>query len=406
MSPDPSSSSHLSRRLGFWLLSAYGIGTIVGAGIYVLVGEVIDHAGSTAPLSFIVAGALAVLTGLSYAEMSSRYPEAAGAAAYVGYGFEAPSFARLAGLTAAVLGIIGAASIARGTAAYLGHFVDIPEAASAGAVVALFALVACLDVRQSALVAAVHSAVEVAGLVIIIGIGAPTFVHLPERLPSMIPTDLGSAGGTLAGAFIAFFAYAGFETMVNMAEETRDPRRTMPRAIVIVLTVAGTLYTLAVIAVLLSAPAGKLPATTTPLALVIGKAGGDASALIAAIAVFATANGVLVELMMVSRLLYGMARRGWAPRTFEQLWSPTKTPVRATLVGGAAAIALAVAVPIEPLAEATCTLLLALFGTVNLALWRLHRRPGATHAGFRAPSWVPPLGCVLSFAMIPAQFLA
>jgi amino acid transporter len=402
----PAAPRHLQRRLGYGLLVTYGVGTIVGAGIYVLVGQVIDHAGATAPLSFLIAGGLAALTGLSYAELSSRYPEAAGAAAYVAHGLGSANAARVTGLAAALVGTIGAASIARGCAVYLRHFIDAPEPLLAAAVIVLFAGIACLNVKQSVAVAAIHSAVEVGGLLLVIAIGAPAFAHLGERLPSMVPRDLAAVGGTLSGAFLAFFAYAGFETMVNMSEETHEPRRTMPRAIVGALAIAGVLYTLAVLVVLLGVAPDKLAQSETPLALVIGDVEWNAPAVIAAIAVFATANGVLVEVLMVSRLLFGMAERGWAPRYFRGVSTRGGVPLRATLVAALTALALAVSAPIEPLAEATSSALLALFGTVNLALWRLHRRPDRTHTGFRAPRWAPPLGCVLSFAMIPAQFLA
>lgn len=402
----PATAPHLQRRLGYGLLMSYGVGTIVGAGIYVLVGQVIDHAGASAPLSFLIAGALAALTGLSYAELSSRYPEAAGAAAYIAHGLGSPNAARVTGIAAALVGTIGAASIGRGCAIYLRHFVDLPEPLLAAAVIVLFAAVASLNVKQSVVVAAIHSAIEVGGLLLVIALGAPAFTHLGERLPSMVPGDLAAVGGMLSGAFLAFFAYAGFETMVNMAEETREPRRTMPRAIVGALAVASVLYTLAVLVVLLGVSADTLAQSQTPLALVIGDVEWNAPAVIAAIAIFATGNGVLVELLMVSRLLFGMAERGWAPRYFLSVSARGRIPLRATWLAAAVALALAVSAPIEPLAEATSGVLLALFGTVNLALWKLHRKPDQTHAGFRAPSWAPPLGCLLSFAMIPAQLLA
>jgi len=325
---------------------------------------------------------------------------------YVAHGLRSSHAARVTGIAAALVGTISAASIARGCAAYFRHFVDLPEPLLAAAVIVFFAAVACLNVKQSVAVAAIHSAIEVGGLLLVIAIGAPAFTHLGEQLPSMAPGDLAAIRGMLSGAFLAFFAYAGFETMVNMAEETHEPQRTMPRAIVGALAVAGTLYTLAVLVVLLGVPLEKLAQTQTPLALVIGDVEWNAPAVITAIAIFATANGVLVELLMVSRLLFGMAERGWAPRYFLSVSARGRVPLRATWLAAVVALALAASAPLEPLAEATSTVLLALFGTVNLALWKLHRRPDRTHAGFRAPGWVPPLGCVLSFAMIPAQLLA
>jgi amino acid transporter len=398
-------ATHLRRRLGFWLLAAYGTGTIVGAGIYVLVGEVIEDAGQAAPLSFALAGLVAALTGLSYCELASRFPEAAGAAAYAKHGYRSDAAARAVGFAYALAAVVAAATIARGSAVYLQHFVDLPIWAWAAAVIALFTLVASGSVRESVSVAAGITAAEVAGLLVVIAAGAPSFSTLPERWPDLIPANAAGWRGCLAGAFVAFFAYAGFETIVNMAEETRNAARTVPRAIVASIALAGALYTAAVLAVLLTVPPDRLEASTTPLSLVLSEAGWSSGRVVSSLAAIATSNGVLVEILMASRLLYGMAHRGWAPRGLAHVAARTGTPLRATLIVGALAFAFAVIAPIEALAEATSTLLLLLFAAVNLALVLLQRRSRA-QAGFRVPHWVPLAGCVTSLLLIPAQIWA
>jgi amino acid transporter len=194
--------------------------------------------------------------------------------------------------------------------------------------------------------------------------------------------------------------------MANMAEETQDARRTMPLAIVTALVVAGALYSAVVLVVMLAVPADRLAASETPLSLVLGDGGWASPALVSAIAVIATTNGVLVEILMVSRLTYGMARRGWAPAGLGRIAPGTRTPVRATLLGGAAALALTVSAPVEILASVTSALLLLVFGVVNLALWRLHRAPPPAGLGFKAPRWVPPAGCASSFGLVAVQIIA
>jgi basic amino acid/polyamine antiporter, APA family len=394
----------LQRKLGLFLLSCYGAGTIIGAGIYVLVGTVIAEAGDAAALAFLLAGGVAALTGLSYAELSARFPEAAGAAAYVAQGLRSPRLAQAVGVAAALVAVVAAASIARGSASYMVHFLPLPGWLLSAAVVALFTALACLDVRESVGLAAVVTLVEVVGLILVVVAGAHHLDELSVRASAFVPVDATGFAGLAAGTFLAFFAYAGFETIVNMAEETRRPERTMPRAILLSLALAGALYIAVVIVVLLALPPERLAAGDAPLALVVADSDWFPSRLLSSIAVVATSNGVLVEILMVSRLLYGMARRGWAPGLLAVVARRTLTPVRATLVAGLAALLLAASAPIETLASVTSALFLLVFGFVNLALWRLHRHGGAPHAGFRAPAWVPPFGCVLSFALILALF--
>jgi amino acid transporter len=269
----------------------------------------------------------------------------------------------------------------------------------AAVVVALFTLVASGSVRESVSVAAGITAIEIGGLLLVIAAGAPAFSELPQRWPDLIPGGAAAWGGCLAGAFVAFFAYSGFETMVNMAEETRNAARTVPRAILASIVLAGVLYTAAVLAVLLTVPPDRLAASATPLSLVLPETGWSSAPVIVAFATIATSNGVLVEILMASRLLYGMAHRGWAPHGLARIAERTGTPLRATLIVGGSALGLAVVAPIEALAEATQH---AAVASVR------HREPGAraVAASLSRPGRFPcaALGSADRLRYVPAAY--
>lgn len=403
--PSTSDGATLHRGLGLFLLTCYGLGTIVGAGIYVLIGAVAGRAGLAAPWSFVIAGAVAMLTGLAYAEFSARYPEAGGEAVFVQEGFGSGLVSRLVGLTAGLVGLIAAAAIARGSAGYILLFVSIPEAVAAGAVVVLFTAIACFGVVQSVTLAAVITVIEMGGLAAVVLAGASGFATLPDRAIELIPHWPDGIEAMIGGAVIAFFAYSGFETMIYMAEETRDPRRTIPRAILLAIALAGLFYALVAMASVLTVGPVRLAESNAPLALVVGEALGAGASVLAALAVVATVNGVLVQVLMGSRLIYGMARRGWLPAWLAAVWPRTRTPVRATLLAGAIALGLAVSAPVKTLAVGASLVLLVLFCVINLALWAVRRRVAAPAGILRTPSWLPLLAAALSLALIVANFL-
>jgi basic amino acid/polyamine antiporter, APA family len=302
----------LRRVLGTPLLVFYGLGVIIGAGIYVLVGSVIGEAGGAAPWSFVLAGLLAGLTALSYAELAVRYPEAAGAAAYVKEAFGSDRVSQLTGLAVAAVVILSTASIARGSAGYLQVFIQWPDALIAGAVVLLFTAIACVRVRESVGLAAAMTLIEIGGLLLVLAAGWPSLDLLSQRAGELVPSpDPAAWAGIAAGAFLAFFAFIGFENLANMAEEARAPERSLPRAILLSLALATLLYAAVTAVTVLAVPLGELMASSAPLLLVARNAPWFSADIFALIALVAVANGVLIELVMLGRLLYGMARRGW-----------------------------------------------------------------------------------------------
>lgn len=396
----------LRRALGLPLLTLYGLGVIIGAGIYVLIGAVVAAAGAAAPLSFVLAGGVAALTGLSYAELAARFPEAAGAPVYVQHAFGSRRLSQATGLAVAAMVIVSAAAIARGSAGYAQAYLAVPDAAIAGLVTVGFTAIACLRVKESVGLAAVITAIEVGGLLLIIAAGAWAFERLPSRLPEIMPAEIGAWSGIAAGAFLAFFAFIGFENFANIAEEAKDPARNLPRAILLSLALSTMLYALVATVAILAVPVGALVASSAPLLLVAGESGLPVRDAFAAMALLAIANGVLIEIIVLGRLLFGMARRGWLPRALETVHPRTETPVRATLVAGVLILVLTVALDVTALARLTSAITLLVFALVNLSLWRIQSRAPGRVGVIRIPRLIPPVAAAASVLLGAAALLA
>jgi amino acid transporter len=240
----------------------------------------------------------------------------------------------------------------------------------------------------------------------VVAAGWPALQALPERIGELMPAlDTGALAGVATGAFLAFFAFIGFENLANMAEEARRPERSLPRAILTSLGLSTLLYALVTAVTILALPHAELAASAAPLLLVAEEADWFSSDLFAAIALVAVANGVLIEIVMLGRLLYGMTRRGWLPPWLGIVSPRLRTPIPATLCGGGIVLLLTVAVPFLHLVALTSTITLLVFALVNFALWRLQRqRPRS--AGFRVPRFVPPVAAVANVALAVAQFLS
>lgn len=383
----------LKRRIGLGLLTAYGVGVMIGAGIYVLVGAVAADAGVWAPLSFLIAGLIAAPTALSYAEFSTRLPEAAGEAAFVGQGLKSQALALLVGLAIVASGTVSAGAVLRGGVGYLTQAMEIdPVLAIVGLGAALTA-VAVFGVLESLALAALFTVIEVAGLLSVIWAGnvaPPTAEFLAPQ-----PMVLAGIGG---GAVLAFFAFIGFEDIVNMAEEVDRPEHTLPRAILLSLVITSVIYALVTFAAVRAVPVETLAQSESPLVLVWQSAGHGDGHFLAAIAVFAALNGVLAQIVMASRVLFGLGRRTPALAIFYHASPQFGTPVLATVLIGVAVTLFSILVPFTTLAELTSSILLGVFVLVNLALILQKRR--APQAVFRVPMIVPVLGFLASLGAL------
>lgn len=381
----------LHRRVGISLLILYGVGVMVGAGIYVLVGKVAGVAGALTPLSFLIAGIAAALSALSFAELAARIPESAGEAAYVRKAFGIGWFGDCIGVAVACVGVISAAAILKGGVGYLSALVELPRLWLEVSIGLLLGLIALVGVLESLVFAAVLTIVEIVGLLLIVGAG----FNADPVTPFADMVDFGSllhGGGpmVLAAALLAFFAFIGFEDMVNLAEETTDPVRTMPRGILGAILITTVLYFLVAVAAIRAVDPSLLAESERPLALVFEAGTGRSPETIIVIAVSATLNGVLAQIVMAARVLYGLGRRNrlfaWAHTTHGRRGTPVPATVLVTLI----IIVLALIAPIEKLAQVTTYILLCIFIVVNMALLVLKRRDpapqGAPNIHWTAPA--------------------
>jgi amino acid transporter len=401
-----SESFGLRRSISMPLLLFYGLGTILGAGIYVLVGQVAGLAGHSAPLSFLIAAVVAGFTGFSYAELSARYPLSAGEAVYVQEAFGLPFWALLVGLAVATSGIVSAAAVTKGAVGYMQVFVALPTPILIIGSLLILGAIAAWGISESLMVAAAFTVIEIGGLMLIIWVGRDAFsasnFHISEFIPS---TDTSNWQGIIIGAFLAFFAYIGFEDMVNVAEEVKNPQRNLPLAIIFAVSIATVVYlSIAIVAVHLASP-DELVATDAPLAFLFQRATGNSPWLISIIGIFAVINGALIQIIMASRMLYGMSRKKWLPAIFGRVHPQTRTPLIATFTIVTLVMTFALFVPLVALASLTSFILLMVFILINLALINIKRRVPAEPGIMVYPLWVPVMGALSCCALVISQLL-
>lgn len=368
---DEAPRTALRRVLGLPLLVFYGIGVTVGAGIFALIGDILRLAGDLSPLVFLLAAVVAGTSAGSYALLSPRFPKAAGAAVYAKAGF-GPGVARVTGIGVALTGIVSAGVVSLAFGSYLGTLLPVPAPVLGLGLVAVLTVIACLGVRQSVLLAAAVTLVEVGTLIVVIGAGVPELgdADLWDRI--LILPSAASFGVIMAAVTVAFYAFIGFEDIVNMAEETKHPERVMAPAIIVTLA-ATTLVYVAVAAIAVAVADRVLIAESdAPMATLFAGLTGGSPAPIAAVAAIAMINGVLIQILMASRLLYGMAQEDIIrPKWLGAISRRRRTPVASTLAVAGAVSLLIIAVPIVRLAELTSYVTLGVFTVVNFSLWRI-----------------------------------
>jgi basic amino acid/polyamine antiporter, APA family len=395
-----SSAPQLRRSLGLWAITIYAIGDVLGAGIYALVGQVVGLAGSGAWLSFVLSALTALVTGLSYAELSSRFPVAAGAAAYTQRAYGHRLLAFMVGLFVLASGISSAATVSRAFIGYFNAFMVLPEIPASLAMLVLMTAISYAGIRESARVNFVLTLVEISGLLLIIAVGFWYAGRIPvaevagRLTPSLTP-------GIVTGATVAFFAYIGFEDVANVAEEVHDPSRTIPRAILIAIGVSCVIYVAVVCAVLITVPRQIVGSSGRPLLEVLDVAGVHLPpGVFSLIALFAICNTGLLNLIMASRLCYGMAREGLLPPVLARVHARRGTPWVAVVAAFAMAALLTISGGVRVLAQTTSLLLLVVFAVIHVGLWRIKRRKSeSTSPQFQTPAWTPVVGAFLCIGL-------
>jgi len=402
------SGNSLKRSLSLPMVVLYGLGTIIGAGIYVLIGEVVAIAGYLTPVAFLVASIIAAFSAFAYAELSSRYPLSAGEAVYVERAFALRAYSVSIGLLMVFVGIIASATLVKGFIGYFDYIVPVDERLSIVLLVIILGGIAAWGIIQSAWVAAITTLIEVVGLLIIIWVTRDNLVEMPmlaEQALSQFSEDGWS--NIVAGAFIAFFAFLGFEDIVNIAEEVKKPSRNLPLAVIISLFISAFLYIAVSMSTIATVPPAELANNSAPLALVYERAVGEPPLFIVAISIAAIINGTLVMMVMATRILYGMSRQQWLPSKLSRVNSTTKTPVFTTVLITTLILVFALWLPVATLAITTSLFTLLVFFSVNLSLLVIklrekknNRCPEGAHC---YPVWIPVAGMLSSSAFILTQ---
>lgn len=375
----------LHRRVGLFGATASGIGIVLGAGVYVLVGEAAGLAGNGVWISFLIGAFLAAGTGLAYAELTSMLPEAGAAASYARVAF-GPRVGFVTGWMDVVVNAIAAPAVAIGFARYFASLVPLDPTLIAIGALLLCAGIVLLGVAETIGVGSLFAAIEASGLVLVIVVGVP---HLGDA--DLLAFE-GGAVGLLGAAALVFFAYEGFEEIATLSEEVRDPTRNIPRALLIAVAVTAMIY-VAVAAVAVSVvPWDRLAEAEAPLAEVVRIATSDRLAdATALIALFATFNTVLLLLATGPRAMYGMARRGMLPRVIGTVWARRGTPWVAILIVTAVSVAFALTGDIGFVAQVTNFAVFTLFISVNGSLIRLRMTRPDLPRPFRAGPSLGPL---------------
>ena len=293
--------------------------------------------------------------------------------------------------------MVAAATIAVAFGGYVGELIDVPEWILILALVVVLGTVASIGVQESVTSAGVITVIELAGLLLVVIAARGAWTDAPARADELIGLSGGAWTGVFSGAFLAFFAFHGFEDMDSVAEETIDARRTMPLAIVLTLVVTTVIYVIVAATAVLAVPPAELADSDAPLALIFETAGGRPE-IMAAIAGIAMVNGVLVQMVMAPRVVYGLTQLGLLPRWAGAVSARTGTPVRATIASVIVIAVLALTFDLEGLARVTSGVVMAVFVSINVCLIVIKRREGPTTT-FQVPAWLPWLGAIASIAM-------
>ncbi|MFB6419111.1 MULTISPECIES: APC family permease [Bradyrhizobium] len=403
MGKAPGGSTRLIRSLTLTHAVLYGLGVTIGAGIYVLVGAAAARSGMHAPLAFLAAAVVMGVTAGTFAELGTRLPVAASEAAYVQAAFHRKWLGGATGLLVVAAATISGATITVGSAGYIGVFLPLPASWIIAGVVVAMGAIACLSAVQSISFAGLMTVVEIGGLVLIVGAGLFQGDTLVSRLPELwVPiNDKVAWTGIAQTSLLAVFAFIGFEHLVNISEEMKNPSRTLPRALLITLGVTALLYMTVVWVAVVAVPPAELAHSSAPLALVFQRLTGLPLSVLSAVAIVATVNGIIVHMLMIGRVLYGLADQGNLPALLARVSTRSGAPVVATLFGVGAILILALGVPLTGLAEWTSRLTLGTFVLVNLALVRIKTRESKPPAGvFLVPIWVPVAGLCTSAALL------
>ncbi|HEY0030336.1 MAG TPA: amino acid permease [Bacteroidia bacterium] len=372
--------AELKRTLGLAECIFFGVGSILGAGIYTLIGKVAGLSGNFIWLSFLIASVSALFTAFSYAELSAAFPNAGGEYMYAKKAFGKKTGVFL-GLTISLNGIVSGATVAVGFAGYLATLLGVHALIGSLGIIALIFAVNCSGIRQSSVVNVIFTLIEAGGLFLVIysafpSIGEVNYMELPP----------GGNNGVLAASALAFFAYIGFEEIVKLAEETKNPEKNIPRALFIASAIVMVMYSLVAVCAVSVIPYQELGESESPLADIIGKSMGKTGVIIVSvIALFATSNTILSNMLGSSRVLLNMSEEIKALKLISYISPKRKTPVAALVLIFIIMCAFALIGNIETIARIATIFIFITFIVVNLSVIVLRIREKGLKRPYRIP---------------------
>ncbi len=395
----------LKRIISLPFMVIYGLGTMIGGGIYALVGKVAGISGMGAPIAFSISALLALLTAFSYAELTSRFPKSGGEATFVHEAFGKKWLSKLIGWMVILTGIVSASALANASKGFVLDITAIPSSVLTFIIIFALGVVAIVGVRLSVWAVTLITIIETAGLLLIIFLGRHVLTDLNPVVSqfSITPWAL-----IFSGAFLAFYAFIGVEDMVNMAEEVKDVRKTLPVAIIISIVITLVLYMLISTVAVLLVPPAELAKSLTPMADLLKATGTSFPPItMSVISLLAVTNGALVQIVMASRVMYGMSNHGNAPKFLGSVNSKTQTPINATVLTTIVILILALFFDLTTLAKLTSGIILAVFAITNSALIYVKvTRKNDPRPSIKAPIIIPILGALSSVLMIGFALLS
>lgn len=412
MSESGGASPKLERTIGPWQILFYGLGSMLGAGVYALIGKGAGILGNAVWMAFVAAMVAALLTGLSYASLGSRYPKAGGAAYVTARAMRKPWLSYLVGIAVTMSGLTSMATGLQAIAATMHEHlgVALPVKLLAILLAAGVGAIIFRGIRESMWANLICTFVEVAGLLFIIAVGMRFWgkVDYFEVPPQAMGAGIAGVSFIvlLQGAVLTFFSFIGFEDILNVSEEVKEPRKAIPFGLVGAMIAATVIYIAVAITAVSVIPWQELSQSPAPLMEVAKKAApgfGGLDRVYLFITIFAIGNTALLNYLMGSRLLYGMSQQGLMPRFLGKVHATRRTPHIAVLVLLGIVTVLIVAGGVKQLAEATVLLLLAVFVVMNLSLVILKLRKGEEKGGFEVPLVVPAAGAVVCAILIASR---
>lgn len=399
------SQGGLMRALGLGALIIYGVGDILGAGIYALVGKIAGHAGSLTWLSFSIAMAVVLLTALSYSELGSRFPRSGGVSIYIQEAFGCKWLSIFAGLLLLSATIFSMSTLSQAFTGYLRAFgLHFPHWFGVSCFLIILLFINIRGIKQSSIANIVSTSVEVSGLLIVLVCG---FWYLSKSNNQSVitpPAVMPNIRDVFQGAALAFFAFTGFEDLANVAEEVRQPEKNLPRAILSSLGIAGLLYLGVSWMATAIIPGSELSQSDAPLLDVVSKSyPAMPTYVFSIIAIFAVSNTTLLNYITASRLLYGMSRSNLLPKFLQAVHSKYHTPYIAILVIFPLVLVPGLTGTLGELASSTSAIVLTVFSFSSIALIKikLKNREGKTSSEiFRIPMFVPWLAVALNMTAI------